>query len=120
MAGWAVARTDPAVGGGGSLTGGCAGGMEIAALAAASLPVAAGVFVVSKVFNAQMDRLSTAVYRISGSWTDPQVSFDHIFDTSQASAAAASESVMKFGEIGGKDDDSGPDDIQPPAPSGSP
>ena len=92
----------------------------IAALAAASLPVAAGVFVVSKVFNAQMDRLSTAVYRISGSWTDPQVSFDHIFDTSQASAAAASESVMKFGEIGGKDDDSEPDDIQPPAPSGSP
>jgi len=47
---------------------------------AASIPVAAGVFVVSKVFNKQMNRLSSAVYSIGGTWDDPQVEFDHIFD----------------------------------------
>jgi uncharacterized protein YhdP len=52
----------------------------IAALAAASLPVAAGVFIVSKVFDKQMNRLSSAIYSIGGSWNDPQVSFDRIFD----------------------------------------
>ncbi|MCB1844195.1 MAG: hypothetical protein KDI09_14640, partial [Halioglobus sp.] len=53
----------------------------VAALAA-SLPVAAGVFVVSKIFDKQMNRLSSGVYRIEGTWDDPQVSFDRIFDDS--------------------------------------
>ena len=51
----------------------------IAALAA-SLPVAAGVFVVSQVFNKQVKRLSSAVYSIGGTWDDPDVKFDHIYD----------------------------------------
>jgi len=51
----------------------------IAALAA-SLPVAAGVYVVSKVFDKQMKLLSSAVYTVGGSWDNPQVSFDHIFE----------------------------------------
>lgn len=46
----------------------------------AGLPVAAGVFVVSQVFNKQMDRLSSAVYTIGGTWNDPDVSFDSIYD----------------------------------------
>ncbi|MEH6591734.1 MAG: YhdP family protein [Halioglobus sp.] len=53
----------------------------VAALAV-GLPVAAGVFVVSKVFEEQMKRFSSAVYTISGSWEDPQVDFDRIFDIS--------------------------------------
>ena len=61
----------------------------IAALAA-SLPVAAGVYVVSKVFDKQMNRLSSAVYTIGGSWNDPQVSFDHIFDNTTKPAAQLS------------------------------
>jgi uncharacterized protein (TIGR02099 family) len=44
------------------------------------LPVAAGVFVVSKLFEKQMDRLASAVYRIEGPWTDPRVEFTRIFD----------------------------------------
>ncbi|MEZ5573630.1 MAG: DUF3971 domain-containing protein [Halioglobus sp.] len=56
----------------------------IAALAA-SLPVAAGVFVISQVFDQQMSRLSSAVYTISGSWNDPEVDFDRIFDNTPAS-----------------------------------
>ena len=51
----------------------------IAALAA-SIPVAAGVYVVSKLFDQQMSRLSSAVYSIGGTWDDPQVNFDRIFD----------------------------------------
>jgi uncharacterized protein (TIGR02099 family) len=53
----------------------------VAALAL-GLPVAAGVFVVSKVFEKQVNRFSSAIYKISGSWLDPEVKFDRIFDTS--------------------------------------
>lgn len=51
----------------------------VAALAA-SLPVAAGVFVVSKVFDKQMSRLSSAVYAVDGTWDEPRIEFDRIFD----------------------------------------
>lgn len=61
----------------------------IAALAA-SLPVAAGVFVVSQVFSEQMNRLSSAVYTITGSWDEPEVSFDRMFDSASKSAARSS------------------------------
>ena len=60
----------------------------IAALAA-SLPVAAGVFVVSQVFNKQMNRLSSAVYTVGGSWNEPEVTFDRIFDNTALDAAKA-------------------------------
>lgn len=60
----------------------------IAALAA-SLPVAAGVYVVSQVFNKQVNRLSSAVYTIGGTWNDPEVSFDRIFDNTPEKPAAA-------------------------------
>lgn len=60
----------------------------IAALAA-SLPVAAGVFVVSQVFNKQVDRLSSAVYSIGGTWDDPEVEFDRIFDNTRKGGDAA-------------------------------
>jgi uncharacterized protein (TIGR02099 family) len=55
----------------------------VAALAA-GLPIAAGVFVVSKVFEKQMNRVSSAVYKIGGDWGNPEVNFDRIFDTSSA------------------------------------
>ena len=60
----------------------------IAALAA-SLPVAAGVYLVSKIFDKQMNRLSSAVYSIDGSWSDPQVRFDRLFDDTQKLQAKA-------------------------------
>ena len=50
----------------------------------AGLPVAAGVFVVSKVFQKQMNRFSSGVYQVSGSWDDPKVGFVRIFDDSSA------------------------------------
>jgi uncharacterized protein (TIGR02099 family) len=46
------------------------------------LPVAAGVFLLSKVFEEQVDRLTSAVYLTTGTWDDPEVKFDRIFDDS--------------------------------------
>lgn len=56
---------------------------------AAGLPVAAGVFVVSKVFEKQVNRLSSGVYRITGTWDDPEISFDRIFDDELRLSAGA-------------------------------
>lgn len=50
----------------------------VAALAS-GLPAAAGVFIVSKMFEKQMDRYSSAVYRVEGSWNDPDIEFQRIF-----------------------------------------
>ncbi|MBD2858769.1 TIGR02099 family protein [Spongiibacter sp. KMU-158] len=44
------------------------------------LPAAAGMYVVSKVFEEQVDRFSSAVYSISGSLQQPELSFRKIFD----------------------------------------
>lgn len=52
----------------------------VAALTA-GLPVAAGVYVVSRVFEKQMNRMSSAVYRLEGSWDEPQLSLSRIFDS---------------------------------------
>jgi uncharacterized protein (TIGR02099 family) len=69
----------------------------VAALTA-SLPIAAGVYVMSKVFKKQMNRLSSAVYEIRGSWDDPQVKFDHIFDnTSQRDSVPVEPAVPDAG-----------------------
>lgn len=57
----------------------------VAALAA-GLPVAAGVFVVSRVFEKQFNQLSSAVYEVGGSWDDPTVDFSRIFDVEQQPA----------------------------------
>ena len=43
------------------------------------LPAAAGVYVVSKVLKKQVDRLSSAVYTVKGSWDQPDVKFSKLF-----------------------------------------
>lgn len=51
----------------------------VAALAAGPA-VAAGVFVVSKVFEKQVNRMSSAVYEVSGPMETPSVKFRRLFD----------------------------------------
>ena len=51
----------------------------VAALAG-GIPVAAGVFVVSKVFEKQVNRMSSAVYGVSGDIEAPEVEFRRLFD----------------------------------------
>ncbi len=51
----------------------------IAALAGVGLPVAAGVYVVGKIFEKQVDRFSSGIYDISGDWDAPQLKFKRVF-----------------------------------------
>lgn len=43
------------------------------------LPAAAGVYLTSKIFSAQVDRLSSIGHHIHGAWDDPTVEVDRIF-----------------------------------------
>ena len=58
----------------------------VAALTA-GLPVAAGVFVLSKMFESEVNRLTSAVYSATGTWDDPVVKFDRVFDDTEESSA---------------------------------
>jgi len=51
----------------------------VAALAAGPA-VAAGVFVVSQLFEDQVNRFSSGVYKVTGPLEEPDVTFDRIFD----------------------------------------
>ncbi|WP_105103611.1 YhdP family protein [Microbulbifer pacificus] len=55
----------------------------VAALAG-GLPAAAGVYLISKVFKKQVDRVASVSYRINGEWSDPEVRFDRLFDDGAA------------------------------------
>lgn len=48
---------------------------------AAGLPTAAGVYLISKVLDKQVDQLSSAVYQVTGSFAEPEIKFDSLFDT---------------------------------------
>ncbi|WP_346839295.1 YhdP family protein [Microbulbifer sp. SAOS-129_SWC] len=56
----------------------------IAALAG-GLPAAAGVYLISKAFKKQVNKMASVSYRISGDWAEPQVRFDKLFDDEGAS-----------------------------------
>jgi uncharacterized protein (TIGR02099 family) len=51
----------------------------VAALAG-GLPVAAGVYVASKIFEDQVDKFASAAYDIKGPWRDPKVKLKRVFD----------------------------------------
>ncbi len=53
----------------------------------AGLPVAAGVFVASKLFEHQVNVLSSAVYSVNGPWAEPKVEFRQAFNTSPRAPA---------------------------------
>ena len=64
----------------------------VAALTA-GLPVAAGVFLLSKVFESQVNRLTSAVYLASGTWDEPTVKFDRVFDDTEAIGAGQAKAA---------------------------
>lgn len=51
----------------------------VAALAG-GLPAAAGVYVASKIFEDQVDKIASVAYDIHGPWTDPQTKLKRVFD----------------------------------------
>lgn len=52
------------------------------------LPTAAGVYIISKLFDEQMDKFSSAVYSVNGPWGDPKVEFERIFSNAPGERAA--------------------------------
>ena len=53
------------------------------------LPLAAGAYLMSKVFEDQVKTLSSAVYDVSGSIANPDVEFVRLFDASSAQGEEA-------------------------------
>lgn len=48
---------------------------------AAGLPTAAGVYIISKLLQTQVEKLSSAVYQVSGPFENPKVKFLRLFDS---------------------------------------
>ena len=61
----------------------------VAALAG-GLPIAAGAYLVSKVFEDQMKSLSSGVYSVSGPVSSPEVNFVRVFDAKLSSSRDSS------------------------------
>lgn len=59
----------------------------IAALAA-GLPAAAGVYLISKLLDKQIKKLTSVSYKIDGSWDDPEITLDKLFDSDAAKDAS--------------------------------
>jgi len=58
-----------------------AGNLTFVAALATGLPAAAGIYLVSKLFKKQVDQATSVSYRITGSWDDPNMSFDRLFES---------------------------------------
>lgn len=58
---------------------------------AAGLPAAVGVFLISKLLGKQVNKLSTLVYKISGSMQEPKIQFKSLFDVNNKNNSKTSE-----------------------------
>ncbi|HEY7886563.1 MAG TPA: AsmA-like C-terminal region-containing protein, partial [Cellvibrionaceae bacterium] len=56
------------------------GNLTVITALAAGLPAAAGVFLISKIFESEMRKMASVSYTISGDWDEPDVRFDRLFD----------------------------------------
>jgi uncharacterized protein YhdP len=56
------------------------GNLTVAAALAAGLPAAVGVYIVSKIFKPQVDKVSSLTYSVKGNWNDPKVEFVNVFN----------------------------------------
>lgn len=58
-----------------------AGNLTFFTALATGLPAAAGIYIVSKLFKKQVDQVTSISYRIRGSWDDPKMRFDRLFES---------------------------------------
>lgn len=61
-----------------------AGNLTFFAALATGLPAAAGVYLVSKLFKKQVDQATSISYTINGSWDEPQMRFDRLFESEKS------------------------------------
>lgn len=52
-----------------------------------SWPAAAGVYLASKLFSNQVDKVASVSYSMNGSWAEPEMKFDRLFDSKAAKDA---------------------------------
>ncbi|WP_049630582.1 YhdP family protein [Cellvibrio sp. pealriver] len=61
-----------------------AGNMTFYTALATGLPAAAGIYIVSKLFKKQVDQATSVSYTIKGSWDDPKMRFNRLFESEQS------------------------------------
>ena len=61
-----------------------AGNMTFYAALATGLPAAAGIYIVSKLFKKQVDQATSVSYSIKGSWDEPKMRFDRLFESEKS------------------------------------
>jgi uncharacterized protein (TIGR02099 family) len=61
------------------------GNLAVATAFVAGLPAGLGVYIVSKMFGRQMDKVSSINYAVTGEWEDPKIKVKRIFDDTGAS-----------------------------------
>lgn len=72
-----------------------AGNLTFLAALATGLPAAAGVFLISKIFKKQVDQATSISYRIRGSWDEPEMKFDRLFESEDSLRDKAEESLAR-------------------------
>jgi len=78
------------------------GNATLIAAFAGGLPIAAGVYAVSKLFKRQVDKVASVSYQMTGAWADPEVEFHKLFDNKAAKQAA--EGVREASDAARKHD----------------
>ena len=71
------------------------GNLAVATAFVAGLPAGIGVYVVSKLFREQVDKVSSISYAVSGDWDEPKIKVKGIFDEG---AARKKGDALKTGE----------------------
>jgi uncharacterized protein YhdP len=61
-----------------------AGNVTFYAALATGLPAAAGIYLVSKLFKKQVDQATSVSYSIKGSWNEPKIRFDRLFESEKS------------------------------------
>ena len=96
-----------------------AGNLTFLAALATGLPAAAGVYVVSKIFKKQVDQATSISYRIRGSWDEPEMKFDRLFESETSLRNSVGENGEPVSDTpqgdAGQEDISAPDQ-QTPSP----
>ncbi len=87
------------------------GNLTLISALAGGLPMAAGVYVASKLFEKQVEKVASLSYSLSGNWNDPEVRFEKLFDD-KAAKEASRDSATKAEALREEAQDS-----QPTAPT---
>lgn len=72
-----------------------AGNLTFLAAFATGLPAAVGIYLVSKIFRKQVDQATSVSYSITGSWDDPKMKFDRLFESEESLRSSVNQQALK-------------------------